>query len=87
MYSIIEKYMNKLTVDDVNKFALSKNCNLSEEELNFTFVFIKKNWREILSNPAVFDINRYKNHYSPENFRKIKQVYTEYFQKFANILK
>ena len=87
MYSIIEKYMNKLTVDDVNKFALSKNCHLSEEELNFTFVFIKKNWREILSNPNVFDINRYQNHYSPENFAKIKQVYTEYFQKFANILK
>ena len=87
MYTIIEKYMKRLTIEDVNKFALSKNCHLSEEELNFTFIFIKKNWHEILSNPAVFDINRYKNHYSPENFEKVKQVYTEYFQKFAQYLK
>ncbi len=87
MFSIIEKYMNRLTVDDINKFALSKNCTLSPEELNFTYIFIKKNWKEILSNPNVFDINRYKNNYSPENFQKIKQVYTEYFQKFSAYLK
>ncbi len=87
MYSIIEKYMNKLTVDDVNNFALSKNCSLSEEELNFTFIFIKKNWRDIISNPNVFDINRYKNKYSPENFEKVKKIYTEYFQRYSMYLK
>lgn len=87
MYNIIEKYMNRLTIEEVNNFALSKNCHLSEEELNFTFLFIKKNWKEILGNPNVFDINRYKNHYTEENFQKIKQVYTEYFQKFAYLLK
>ena len=57
MYSIIEKYMARLTVQDVNNFALSKNCELSPEELNFTFLFIKKNWQEILKNPSLFDIN------------------------------
>ena len=78
--------MNKLTVDDVNNFALSKNCSLSEEELNFTFIFIKKNWRDIISNPNVFDINRYKNNYTQENFSKITKVYQEYYQKYANYL-
>lgn len=87
MFSIMEKYMNRLTVSDVEKFALSKNCNLSPEELNFTFIFIKKNWKDILSNPSVFEINRYKNHYSPENFEKIKKVYNEYYQKFSQFLK
>ena len=87
MYSIIEKYMGRLTEEDVNKFALSKNCTLSPEELNFTYVFIKKNWSDILKNPSVFDLNRYKSHYSEENFAKIKQVYQEYFERFASLLK
>ena len=79
--------MNRLTIDDVNNFALSKNCTLSPEELNFTFIFIKKNWKEILSNPQMFDINRYRSKYSPENFTKVKQVYNEYYQKFSQFLK
>ena len=87
MSSIIEKYMNRLTVEDIQKFALSKNCQLSEEELNFTFIFINKNWKDILSNPSVFEIDRYQKHYSPENFTKIKQVYNEYLQKFSQFLK
>ena len=86
MFSIIEKYMNRLTIEDVNNFALSKNCTLSQEELNFTYLFIKKNWKDILGNPSVFDINRYKSNYSPENFEKIKRVYQEYYQKFARFL-
>ena len=79
--------MARLTVQDVNNFALSKNCELSPEELNFTFLFIKKNWQEILKNPSLFDINHYQSHYSPENFAKIKQVYNEYFNRFSQYLK
>ena len=44
MYNIIENYMQRITKDDVNKFALSKNCQLSPEELDFTYIFLKKNW-------------------------------------------
>ncbi len=84
MYSLIEKYINKLTIDDVNKFALSKDCVLSNEELKFTYSFIKKNWCELINNK--FNIEQYKNHYSPENFTKIKKVYKEYFQKFSFLL-
>lgn len=86
MYNIIERYMAKLTKDDINNFALSKNCELSPEELDFTYVFIKKNWQEIIKNPNVFDIDRYKSKFSEENFKKVKQVYKEYFQKFASLL-
>lgn len=87
MYNIIERYMAKITKEDVASFAHSKNCYLSNEELDFTYTFIKKNWKDILKNPAVFDIDRYKNMYSAENFKKVKQVYTEYFQKFGSLLK
>ena len=87
MFNIIGAYINKLTKDDINKFAISKGANLSNEELEFTYSFIKKNWKDVLKNPSIFDIERYSKYYSNDNFIKIKQVFNEYFQKFSSYLK
>ena len=78
MFNIIGAYINKLTKDDINKFATSKGANLSNEELEFTYSFIKKNWKDVLKNPSIFDIERYSKYYSKDNFIKIKQVFNEY---------
>lgn len=86
MFNIIERYINNMTKDDVNKFALSKNIELSESELNFTYEFIKKNYKNMLGNPKLFDLERYKNNYSKENFSKITKVYQEYLQRYSNYL-
>lgn len=86
MFNIIERYINKITKEDIKVFATKKGANLSPEELNFTFDFIKKNWRDVLKNPNLFDLDRYKNHYSENNFYKIKQVFNEYYQKFGSYL-
>ena len=78
MFNIIGAYINKLTKDDINKFATSKGATLSNEELEFTYSFIKKNWKDVLKNPSIFDIERYSKYYSKDNFIKIKQVFNEY---------
>lgn len=78
--------MAKLTIEDINNFAITKNANLSEDELKFTYEFLKKNWKEIIKNPNIFNIDRYKDKYSKENFVKIKQLYLDYFNKFAAFL-
>ena len=86
MYSLIERYMNKITIDDINNFALKKNIYLSEDELSFTFEFIKKNWNQILSNPNSLNLERYKNKYSVENFNKIQVLFKEYYSKYHRFL-
>ena len=87
MFNIIGAYINKLTKEDINTFALKKGASLNQEEIDFTYDFIKKNWKDVLKNPSIFDIDRYKNHYRSENFPKVKQVFNEYFQKFNSFLK
>lgn len=87
MFNIIEAYMKKLSKEDINNFAIKKGANLSSEELDFTYSFVKKNWQQVLKNPNIFDIDRYQNKYSPQNFVKIKQVFNEYYQKFGSFLK
>ena len=78
--------MKHLTISDVDSFAKKKNINLSAEELEFTYTFIKKNYKEIMQNPKLFNIDRYKSKYSSENFDKVKKVFTEYFSKYQRFL-
>lgn len=86
MYNIIERYMSMLKKEDVFNFAVRNNIFLSNEELNFTYAFIKKNWQDIVKNPNLFEIERYKNRFSEENFKKVKQLFKEYHQKFGSFL-
>ena len=86
MFNIVDKYMQRLSISEVDNFAKSKNVVLSESELQFTYDFVKKNYKELLQNPKLFNIDRYQNKYTPENFSKIKKVFTEYFSKYQRFL-
>lgn len=86
MRNIINNFMNKLKLEDISNFATNKGINLSENELVFTYEFIKKNWESILGNPKLFNIDRYKSNYTQDNFIKIKKIYKEYLQKYSNYL-
>lgn len=86
MYQLISRYMEKLTKDDVNNFAISKNTHLSSEELDFVYVFVKKNWEQVIKNPKLLNLDRYKDHFSPENFAKIKKLFNEYSAKYQAFL-
>ncbi len=86
MYNLILKVMNRLTKEDVENFAISKNINLTNEELAFTYDFIKKNWEQVLNNPNLLNLDRYKDKFSEENFIKIKKLFNEYSSRFKNIL-
>lgn len=86
MFILIERYLDNLTVHDLNNLAISKGIYLSEEELNFSYEFVQKNWKTILSNHGIFDIEKYKDKYSQDNFIKIKKLIKEYTMKYSNYL-
>ena len=87
MFILIERYIDNLTIEKLNAFAISKGINLSDNELNFSFKFVKNNWKTILSNHGLFDIDKYKNYFSEENFTKIKLLIKEYTLKYGSFLK
>jgi hypothetical protein len=86
MNNIIERYIERISKDDINSFLISKDIHLNETELDFTYNFIKKNYKDVLNNPTLFDINRYSNYYTKENFSKITKVYQEYFNRYSTYL-
>lgn len=87
MYNLVARVMDRLSIDEVNNFAISKNINLNDEELDFTYKFIKKNWEECFKNPTLLNLDRYKDHFSSDNFVKIKKLLEEYMGKYGNLLK
>ncbi len=78
MLNLIEGYIRGLTQDDVNKFALNNNIRLTKQELDFTYLFIKNNYQEILNNPGTFDFGKYKSKFSADSYKKINQLINKY---------
>ncbi len=86
MYNLIKAYMGRMTINDVNNFAISKNIHLSPEELNFVYDFISKNWEQIVRNPKLLNLDRFKDHFSPENFEKVKKLFLEYSARYSSFI-
>lgn len=87
MFVLIERYINNMNIHDLNNLALSKGINLSPDELNFSYNFVKKNWKDVLSNYSLFNFDKYKDQFSEENFAKIKVLIKEYTIKYGSYLK
>lgn len=79
--------MMRLTKEEVNNFAISKNIILSPEELDFTYAFIQKNWEQVIKNPSLLNLERYQDKFSPDNFIKIKKLFIEYSSRYQAFLK
>jgi hypothetical protein len=86
MYDIIKRYMDKLKLEDVDNFAKKNNVFLSNEELDFTYKFVKKNWQTLILNPNLLNMDKYKDKYSSENLAKIKKLIKEYLVRYKNYL-
>ena len=86
MQNMIKKYVAKLTKEQVYSFALMHNIILSESELNFTYSFIKENYEKLFYDFDNFTIDNYQKYYSPTNFKRIKILFKEYYEKFKPLL-
>lgn len=86
MFILIERYMDKLNINDVNNYLLNNNISLNNEELEFSYNFIKKNWKSIISNISSFNISKYKEKFSEENYIKLQLLLKESILKYQNYL-
>jgi hypothetical protein len=86
MHNLIIKYINNLSIDDINTFAIKEGIKLTKTELNYLYIFIKNDYNLFLNNPNNFNIDDYKDRFSEENYPKIKEVFLKYFNKFKNYL-
>lgn len=87
MFVLIERFINNMSIYDFNNYAISKGINLSPDELDFSYKFVKKNWKSVLGNYSLFDIDKYKDKFSEDNFIKIKKLANDAIIKYGSYLK
>ena len=77
MRNVIEKYIDRLTIDDVSNFIKRNNYQVTEDETIIIFKYIKNCWQDIFNgNTNVFD--DLKKEVSPNTFLEIMKLYNKY---------
>ncbi len=84
MFQLVKNYINTMKKDDVKNFAIKKGIYLSDEEVDFIYRFLKKNYEALYANPNI-DLSRYKHHFSEENYYKIMKLISEYKSKYLGL--
>ncbi len=52
MNSLIGQYVNKLTINNINDFAIKNNIKLNEKELNALLKVAKENYQALLNDDS-----------------------------------
>ena len=78
MNYIIEKYISNLKKEDILKYANKNNISLTNKETIFIYDYIKTNYKKILNDPNLLDLNLIKNNTSDNTYNFILKLINEY---------
>ncbi len=74
---IISNYINKITKEDIKKYALKQNITLTEHELDIIYYHIKNNYLIFLKDPFTI-LNQIKKEVRTEVYNHIITLYNKY---------
>lgn len=81
---LINEYVNRMTIDDVNKFALQNGINLKDNELQLIYNYIKNDWRTIVFGNPRGILDDLKNKLDPNSYSKIESLYIFFKNRYSN---
>lgn len=74
---LIYKYIERIKKEDIANYSLSQNINLTTNELDIIYDYIKNKTNEILNNPLHL-IDEIKDKVSINVYNKIVELYNKY---------
>ena len=74
---LIYKYIERIKKEDIANYSLSQNINLTNNELNIIYDYIKNKTNIILDNPELI-IKEIKNKLNIPTYNKILELYNKY---------
>lgn len=78
----IYEYINRLRRDDVLKFCSLKGINISDNEINIIYDYIKQDHKRFFNNPTEV-LNEIKVKVSDNTFSEIMKLYDKYKNKIS----
>ena len=83
---LIKEYINRLTKEDIIKFASTQGISLEKEELEVIYEYIKKHYMTfIYGNPKTY-LEELKKKVKPFTYNKIIVLYNEFKEKINTFL-
>ena len=83
MFNIIGAYINRLTKEDITKFAYKQGITLKDKEVNIIFNTIKENYKTLIYGNARSILDDLKNKVEPLTYNKIITLYREFKEKIS----
>lgn len=83
---IINDYIKKLNIKDINDYLIKQNINLNDKELHILYKHIKEDWYTFIYENQDPILNDLKNNISPNSFNKLYNLYIEQINKYKNYL-
>ena len=78
---LIKEYLKKLTINDIDNFALKNNITLKYGENKIIYDFIKQRWMEVYNGNTKDAFSYLKNNISKETYDFIMKLYNEFVNK------
>ena len=83
MYEIIIKeYINKLTTNDIKKYAFTNNIYINDDETEIIYNFIINYWKNIYRTKDISIINKLKGKINNEAYNSIVNLVNKYKNKY-----
>lgn len=74
---LIKEYVDKLTENDIKKYAKGYNININDDECKVLYLYAKNYWREFYNNEPKDLINELKEELRPETFNILYKFYKD----------
>lgn len=79
---LIERYINKLTKNDIYNYSIKEGIELTNQEINIIHYYIKNYYKPFLNGHNEEIINELKEKVTTKTSNKIDELYNLYKNKF-----
>lgn len=83
---LIQKHIEKLTIQDIYDFALKNGVHLSEDEANIIYQQIKENWEELIFHDHMKVLTKAKDSLGKETYEKALELIVFFKDKYKSYL-
>ena len=79
---LISEYVNRMTLEDVNNFALKNGIVLKDNEIKLIYDHIKNNWRTIVFGNPRGILDDLKEKLDSTSYQKVESLYIYFKNRY-----
>ena len=79
---LINEYVNRMSLEDVNNFALKNGIILKDNEIKLIYDHIKNNWRTIVFGNSRGILDDLKEKLDSTSYQKIESLYIYFKNRY-----